>query len=86
MQIFDDSGFTPIVTHNTIHSNSIYKLVENHFGLSIVPRSLRMDYLSGVRFIELDMIHQRTTLSAVWSESNRNPVLQDFIAALPLNN
>ena len=41
MQIFDDSNFTrPSCTHNTIHAASIYKLVENNFGLSIVPKSL----------------------------------------------
>jgi DNA-binding transcriptional LysR family regulator len=79
MQIFDDSGFTPIVTHNTIHSGSIYKLVAHHFGVSIVPKSLKSDHLKEVRFIELHDIPQQTALSAVWNENNRNPVLDDFL-------
>lgn len=82
MQIFDDSGFVPRVTHQTIHSSSIYKLVENHFGVSIVPRSLRMDHLPGIKFIELSHIPQRTTLSAVWNQNNRNPILPHFLGLL----
>ena len=79
MQIFDDSGFSPIVSHNTIHAASIYKLVENNFGLSIVPKSLQYGYNLNVRFIELDSIPQRTILSAVWNKNNRNPVLKSLI-------
>ncbi len=78
MQIFDESGFTPKVSHSTIHSRSIYKLVENNFGVSIVPRSLQSE-LPGVKFIELNNISQRTTLWAVWKESHRNPILNHFI-------
>lgn len=79
MQIFDDSGFTPIVTHNTIHASSIYKLVEHNFGISIVPKSLQLKHLKKVKFIELNTIPQRTILSAVWSKGNRNPILDNFL-------
>ncbi len=79
MQIFDDSGFAPIVSHNTVHASSIYKLVENNFGISIVPKSLQLNYESGVQFIELNKIAQRTTLSAVWNKDNRNPVLNKIL-------
>ena len=79
MQIFDESGFAPLVTHSTIHSSSIYKLVENNFGISIVPKSMRLGYNKGVKFIELNKISQRTTLSAVWDKSNINPTLQKFL-------
>ena len=79
MQIFDDSNFTPIVTHNTIHAASIYKLVENNFGLSIVPKSLQHGYDMNVKFIELKNIAQRTTLSVVWDKNNRNPILKSLL-------
>ncbi len=79
LQIFDESGFTPIVSHNTIHAASIYKLVENGFGLSIVPKSLQQGYDSNVKFIELTEISQRTTLSIVWNKKNRNPILHLLI-------
>lgn len=79
MQIFDDSGFVPLVSHNTIHASSIYKLVENNFGISIVPKSLQITYNQGVKFIELDKISQRTILSLVWNKSNRNPLLINIL-------
>lgn len=82
MRIFDDNGFTPKVSHSTIHANSIFKLIENNFGLSIVPKSLQMPYYENVKFIELVDIPQRTTLSVVWDRNNTNPSLDDFLKIL----
>lgn len=78
MQIFNDSGFDPIVTHNTIQASSIYKLVEHGLGLSIIPRSLATSHIDTIKFIELNQIRQRTTLSAVWNSENKNPIL-DYV-------
>lgn len=85
MQIFNDSSFSPIISHNTIHAASIYKLVENNFGLSIVPKSLQHGYDMNVKFIELNSISQRTTLSVVWSKNNRNPILELLLQKLISN-
>ena len=82
MQIFDDCGFTPLNSHNTIHSSSIFKLVENKFGISIVPKSLAQKRGHKIKFIELDMIAQKTTLSVIWNQKNTNPILNDVLALL----
>jgi DNA-binding transcriptional LysR family regulator len=82
MRIFDDNDFTPKVSHSTIHANSIFTLIENNFGISIVPKSLQMPYYQNVKFIELTDIPQRTTLSAVWDRKNTNPALDDFLKLL----
>ncbi len=82
MQIFDYYGFTPMVSHKTVHASSIYKLVENNFGISIVPTSLKIDCTMDVKFIELKEITQRTILSAIWNKNNRNPILTKIIALL----
>ncbi len=82
MQIFDDNGFVPIIAHNTIHASSIYKLVENNFGISIVPKSLQTQNIKGVKFIELTEISQKTVLSVVWNKRNRNPILEKFLTHL----
>ncbi len=79
MQIFDDAGFTPNVTHETVHASSIFRMVEKKFGVSIVPTSLQLGYNMKIKFIELKKIKQRTTLSAVWNPKNRNPVLNNFL-------
>ena len=79
LQIFQDSGFAPLVSHLTIHASSIYKLVENNFGVSIVPKSLTTSTTKGIKFIELDGIPQRTDLSLVWNKTNRNPLLNGVL-------
>lgn len=79
MAIFQNSGFLPKVNHYTIHASSIFRLIENKMGVSIVPRSLTQGYDMKIKFIELQNIPQRTTLSAVWSRNNRNPVLEGLI-------
>ncbi len=82
MQIFDDCGFTPLVSHNTIHSSSIFKLVENGFGISIIPKSLAQKRGYKIKFIELDKILQKTTLSVIWNQKNGNPILNDVLRLL----
>ena len=82
MQIFDDSGFSPIISHHTIHASSIYKLVENDFGISIVPKSLQPNNNKNIKFIELKNIPQKTVLSVVWNKENRNPILKNFLKYL----
>jgi DNA-binding transcriptional LysR family regulator len=82
MQIFDDCSFTPLVSHNTIHSSSIFKLVENGFGISIIPKSLAKKRGYKIKFIELDMISQKTTLSVIWNKKNTNPILNDVLRLL----
>ncbi|MFN8254629.1 MAG: LysR family transcriptional regulator [Bacteroidales bacterium] len=84
MQIFEYSGFTPSVTHSTVHAGTIYKLVENNFGVSIVPTSLQINYNSKLRFIELTEIPFKATLSAIWSLNNRNPLLNEILRLLEI--
>lgn len=79
MTIFADAGFTPEVSHRTVHATTIYRLVENGFGVSIVPTSLKEGYVANVKFIELTDIPQRTTLSAVWRRDDDNPALRAFV-------
>ena len=79
MQIFDDCDFTPLISHYTVNASSIFRLVENNFGISIVPTSLKLGYDMGIKFIELKKIPQRTTLRTVWNSINTNPVLGNFL-------
>ena len=79
MTIFADAGFEPNVSHRTVHATTIYRLVENGFGASIVPTTLKKGYVANVKFIELTDIPQRTTLSAVWRKDDDNPALRAFV-------
>lgn len=80
MQIFKHSGFYPIISHHTVHASTIFRLVENNLGISIVPSSLGLGYDMDVKLIELDKIKQKTVLSAAWNSSNRNPILEKILS------
>ena len=80
MSIFEDQGFTPHITHKSVHAHTIFKLVELGLGVSIVPTSLQYGYDHNVKFIELKGIHQSALLSMIWKEGNRNPVLSKVLS------
>lgn len=82
IQLFENSGFTPLVSHTTVHASTIYRLVERGFGLAIVPTTLKLGYAMDVKFIELSGYPQRTTLSAIWHRKNRNPILKRILEQL----
>lgn len=82
MSIFEDQGFTPKVAHESVHANTIFRLVENGLGIGIVPSSLKQGFDLSIKFIDLVDIPQRTTLSAIWKQENRNPILNQIIKLL----
>jgi DNA-binding transcriptional LysR family regulator len=82
ISIFDDHGFSPKVSHNTVHANTIYSLVENKLGIAIIPTSLCMFANNNLKFIELNNIKQRTSLSLIWNKENINPILPKIIDTL----
>lgn len=82
MSLFEDAGFSPKVSHHTVHANTIFRLVENHFGVAIIPTSLKEGYATNAQFIELTNIKQRAILSAMWHTGNRNPILDKVLELL----
>ncbi len=79
MSICEDKGFSPHITHKSVHAQTIFKLVELGLGVSIVPTSLKHGFSLRVRLIELKKIHQFAMLSLIWKESNRSKVLQKIL-------
>ncbi len=76
MSICEDKGFTPTVSHKSVHAQTIFKLVESGLGVAIVPTSLQYGFDLGVKFLEIPKIPQKAVLSVIWKENNRNPALQ----------
>lgn len=76
MSICEDAGFTPKVSHKSVHAQTIFKLVENSLGIAIVPTSLQYGFDMGVKFIELKKIKQRAELAVIWKKDNRNPTIK----------
>lgn len=77
MSICEDVGFSPKVSHKSVHAQTIFKLVENGLGIAIVPTSLQHGFQMDVKFIELKKIPQKAILSVIWKLDNRNPALQN---------
>lgn len=82
MSICEDRGFTPKISHKSVHALTIFKLVESGLGVAIVPSSLKEGYNLKVRFIEINDIPQHTELFAVWKTENRNPALKHVLEVL----
>ncbi|GAB4418760.1 MAG: LysR substrate-binding domain-containing protein [Bacteroidia bacterium] len=82
MSICEDAGFSPRISHRSVHANTIFRLVECGLGVSIIPDSFRLGFDLNIKFVELRHIRQATVLSAVWHEANRNPALQGLLAFL----
>ncbi|MCL6265828.1 LysR family transcriptional regulator [Flagellimonas myxillae] len=75
-------GFTPSISHRSIHGPTIFKLVESGMGISIVPKSLMDDKNYKIRFIELDNVPFTTSLFAVWNPENAKSGLKHFLDLL----
>ena len=74
-----DYGFSPRISHKSIHGPTIFKLVENGMGIAIVPNSLRDEYNYKIKFLELDQVPYKTELFAAWKKDNKNPALHYFL-------
>lgn len=82
INLCSEHGFIPTIAHRSIHAPTIFKLVENGMGLSVVPTSLANEVHPGIRFIELKDAPQKTELYAVWKKMNRNPALPFLLELL----
>lgn len=82
MSICEDKGFTPKVTHKSVHAQTIFKLVESGLGVAIVPSSLQQGFDLGIKFLEIPKIPQKAILSVIWKKDNRNPALQQILKFL----
>ena len=82
MSICEDKGFTPVVTHKSVHAHTIFKLVESGLGVAIIPTSLQKGFKMGVKFLEIPDIQQRAVLYAMWKKDSRNPALQPILDLL----
>lgn len=82
ISICEDQGFTPNISHKSVHAQTIFKLVELGLGIAIVPSSLQYGYQYNIKFLQIHHIRQVAQLSVIWKESNRNPVLSQVLELL----
>ena len=54
MQLFKHSVFHPTISNNSVHVITIFGLVENQLGISVVTGSLQLGNQMNISLIELD--------------------------------
>lgn len=82
MSLFEEAGFTPKVSHRSVHASTIFRLVENKLGIAIVPSTLQHGFALKVKFIELNNVQQVARLSAIWKSDSNNPALHKFLEVM----
>ncbi len=79
MDIFRAAGFLPIVDHKSVHANTIFRLVENGLGISIIPSTLQEGFNLPLKFIELHNPLAEATLTMVWKKEAPSKALHHFL-------
>lgn len=85
LSICEEAGFTPNVVHETVHGHTALALVDQSFGISILPTSFQRVTSADVRFLELRDISQRSEITAVWDRQNPNPALRKLLLLIQEN-
>ena len=76
------AGFSPNVTQEAPQLASTIHLVAAGLGISIVPAAMRSLHAEGVRYIPIDGVAPRVTLSLAYRCFESSPSVQQFLAAL----
>jgi DNA-binding transcriptional LysR family regulator len=82
MGICEDKGFTPKISHKSVHALTIFKLVENGLGVAIIPTTMQEGFNLKIKFLKIKNIKQTAELSVVWKKDNRNPCLNKVLELL----
>lgn len=82
LSILEDAGITPDVVHETVHGHTALALVDQSFGISILPTSFQRVTSARVHFLELEDVPQRSEITAVWDKQNPNPALKKLLNLL----
>ncbi|MGV3538945.1 MAG: LysR family transcriptional regulator [Rufibacter sp.] len=81
-----NAGFTPQIVHHASQLNSVLRLVESGFGVSVLPSFTQKGYNLKVRFIPLADAEEVVPLLMLSREENPNPALQNLRNHLLLRN
>ncbi|MFT5568320.1 MAG: DNA-binding transcriptional LysR family regulator [Cyclobacteriaceae bacterium] len=77
--ICEREGFSPHIKYKSVQAYTIFKLVEQGLGVSIIPSKLQTGYDLSVKFLRIPDIPEVTSLSVVWKKDSTNPVLDHVI-------
>jgi DNA-binding transcriptional LysR family regulator len=70
-----DAGFTPNILHQASQLNSILRLVESGFGISLLPKNTELGYNLKLKFIPLENVKETIPLIMLSRKENTNLAL-----------
>ena len=73
--ICSNAGFTPHVLHYASQLNSILRLVEAGFGVSLLPRDIEVGYKLKLKSIPLENVRETVPLIMLSRKEDGNPAL-----------
>lgn len=73
-----NAGFTPHILHHASQLNSVLRLVESGFGISLLPKNTELGYNLKLKFIPLDNVKETVPLIMLSRKENSNPALSNL--------
>ncbi|MDP4265646.1 MAG: LysR substrate-binding domain-containing protein [Bacteroidota bacterium] len=75
LALCSNAGFTPHVLHHASQLNSVLRLVESGFGISLLPANIESGYKLKLKFIPLENARETVPLIMLTRKENSNPAL-----------
>ncbi|MBB6270619.1 DNA-binding transcriptional LysR family regulator [Pedobacter cryoconitis] len=84
-----NAGFTPRISHHASQLNSVLRLVESGFGISLLPEQIANGYALNLKFIPLENEKETIPLIMLIRKENPNPALvhlHNHLLQIPVNS
>lgn len=75
LALCSNAGFTPHILHHASQLNSVLRLVESGFGISLLPKNTELGYNLKLKFVPLDNVTETIPLIMLSRKENSNPSL-----------
>jgi len=73
------AGFVPDILHQATQFNSVLRLVESGFGISLLPVSVTLGYSLKLKFVPIVNCDENIPLIMLYRKDNPNPSLNHLI-------
>jgi len=70
-----NAGFTPQISHHASQLNSVLRLIESGFGVSLLPANIEVGYKLKLKFIPLENAKETVPLIMLMRKGNAGPAL-----------
>jgi len=70
-----NAGFTPQISHHASQLNSVLRLIESGFGVSLLPANIEVGYKLKLKFIPLENAKETVPLIMLTRKGNAGPAL-----------